>query len=1049
MPALLPLRVARASVMATNGSAAEEGSSEGPVMPRKRAIESFHDLLNHFPSIARQMQPGLEKVFREFELVFERRLPPPPSSTHIPDPQPDGPIAAAMKKARSHNASPNRALPNGHGAKRAVENFYAEDDEDVMRAALETAVTTAIDLFQAVDKQQLSLLGATTDLTGPDVERLVERYVAENTHRHLFPRLTALKRPEDLELETKIRQTEFIDISQLGVAIQGGLGGKHELTISLGKAVEEFRKMTSAACPQDMMQMLLSTIKAVSDLAGASAPAATGTAPGAPEKPLLPVNADTLVSLLLYVVIRAQLRHLQARFIYMRHFIFIDDVDNGEMGYALSTFEAVLSYLIQDSAGLRRASRRNKALWDAASKGDLPELKNIMEPSDDDTADVNGLIESPPSSRRPSNSGGSPSLHLGSRRPSAVLSASDTFSLGSGLGHVFPFQGGDDEDPVVGTVLPLMRRVKKVAMDTRSMSSGSEISFRSRTASIGTLGSTLEGDTSIGRLSQTRDSFGQSVLMMSIQNERPEALRYLLSLAALYPADVVLEDVNHEDTTLLSAAVQLGHQELVSVLLGFLAGASGVDAGRMRQYFAQQDIWGRGVAHYLFNAPFLIASVGTSLPWRQKDRNGQTPLFALCRSYDNPRYPGMVREALAVATSAQGDGQLLHLEDHVDKKGNTLLHIVNEAGLALQILQGCDVDVNATNEKKFTALMVASKYGRFEMVRALYGDARVDVAAKELRGLTAVELAKDDDVRNKIDDLALFSMTGGHDARTTAVVRSYFVEDASVRFVLKSGAPVDEHSYAVTTCRRSQADFEHLAKLLALENPASWIPPIGGLRCPFQIPAKPSRATLKDLQLRMDWFLRILLEHPTFATHEMLWEFFLVPDLQPKMMEQRSKLKAETRAEKVRDELEPVEDVREVEQFVDHAREMVRGVNHSTKSVARRANAIGVAAAGELRLRHPSNQDANRFGQICATRPPSSIGRLPRLPFSRPSMYRLWRRTQGHWRPHRRTLSGHSMGRSSPCSCLSRPFWGRCRGRRSSWARLAQPDDKWSGRIAP
>ena len=86
---------------------------------------------------------------------------------------------------------------------------------------------------------------------------------------------------------------------------------------------------------------------------------------------LVTINADTLVSLLLVVVIRAPVRHLQARLSYMRHFIFIDDVESGEMGYALSTFEAVLSYLSQDSGGLRRASRRNRALWQAIKSGDL------------------------------------------------------------------------------------------------------------------------------------------------------------------------------------------------------------------------------------------------------------------------------------------------------------------------------------------------------------------------------------------------------------------------------------------------------------------------------------------------------------------------------------------------------------------------------------------------------------------------------------------------------------------------------------------------------
>ena len=307
----------------------------------------------------------------------------------------------------------------------------------------------------------------------------------------------------------------------------------------------------------------------------------------------------------------------------------------------------------------------------------------------------------------------------------------------------------------------------------------------------------------------------------------------------------------------------------------------------------------------------------------------------------------MVEAGLLAATNSQGDGQPLHLDDHIDSKGNTLLHIVNDPQVALRILLHCDSDVNATNDKKFTALMVASKYGRLEMVRALFGDPRVDLFAKELRGLTAVELAKDDDVRNRIDDLILFSNQPGADGRMTAVVRSFFVEDATIRLVVKSGAPSAHQSFTVTTCRRSLGDFEHLAKLLALENPASWLPSISGMRSPFQFPSRPSRAVLRDIQIRLDGFLKILLAHSTFSTHEMLWEFFLVPDIQADMMEQRAKLKAETRAEKVREEYEPIEDVRDVEQFVDHARDMVRSVNYSTKSVARRANTVRAATTGK------------------------------------------------------------------------------------------------------
>ncbi|RDW89065.1 hypothetical protein BP6252_01097 [Coleophoma cylindrospora] len=920
---------------------ASQTSSATTTLPRKKDIKSFNDLLTNFPMIARQMQPGLEQLFKEFNAAFEKPLPPPPSAAIIPDPVPDGPIITAMKKARSNSSSSApRLQANGHTEAQDIENFYAEDDEDVMRGALETAVTTAIDLFQQVDKQQLSLLGATTDLTGPVVERLIERYVTEQVHDSvLYPRVCAMKRPEDLELEAKIRQMEFIDISQVGIPIPGGQRGKHELTLRLGRAVEEFRKLGVAGSPQQMMDILLLTLKTVTQLAEVPSPN-TGTDGTERLSSVLTINADTLVSLLLIVVIRAQVRYLQARLVYMHNFIYIDDVESGEMGYALSTFEAVLSYLDRDSGGLRRASRRNHKLWQATRNGEIKEMMRILEPDrehssddDDEIADEEALEDDLDDERRPWEYMNGNGLARRSSRSSTRSSQAST------LNHVFPFQIQHTEDI---DELPAPRGRKTVTMDTRSLSSSSEISFRSRATTIDSMTSGIEGDTSVARLAQTEDSFGESIPMMAVQYERPNSLQYLLSLKEYYPLDVIIGDTNNEGTTLLSAAVQLGHTELIDVILDFLYKAESQEL--VVEYLSRQDVRGRSVAHYLFNAPALIPRVGRLLPWRQKDKNGQTPVFALCRSYDHSNYRAMVEAGLSAATISQGDGEPLHLDDHVDFKGNTLLHIVNDPQVAVRLLLNCDSDANATNEKKFTPLMVASKYGRLDMVRALFGDPRVDLFAKELRGLTAVELAKDDEVRNRIDDLILFAGRPAADGRITSVVRSFFVEDATIRLVVKSGAPSMHQSFTVTTCRRSLADFEHLAKLLSIENPASWLPTISGMRSPFQFPSRPSRAVLRDIQLRLDSFLKILLAHSTFSTHEMLWEFFLVPDIQAEMMDQRSKLKAETRVETVREEYEPIEDIRDVEQFVDHARDMVRSVNYSTKSVARRTNMVKTAS---------------------------------------------------------------------------------------------------------
>ncbi|KAI9840080.1 MAG: hypothetical protein M1819_000273 [Sarea resinae] len=940
IPAFIPDPSSRAR---TSGNSRTSARAEGQSStPRSKDVKSFNDLLNHFPMIARQMQPGLERLFKEFGAVFEKPLPRPPS-----------PSPSTNSKRKEYPASLHGSIhsapeetSNGHVRSPFQQELYFDDDEDEMRRALETAVTAAIDLFQLVDKQQLSLLGATTDLTGPLVERLIERYVAEQVHDSLlFPRVCAIKRLDDLELESRIRQMSDVDISQVGIPIEGGRQGKQDLMLRLSRGVEEFRRMGVAGSPQEMMDILLATEKVVtraeledSDYEKSNGkPAFSASSEKSP--PMLTINADTLVSLLLVVVIRAQVRHLFARLSYMRHFIFIDDVESGEMGYALSTFEAVLSYLGKDAGGLRQASRRNRKLWQATKNGNIQEMKAVLDPTRGraGAADVPEEIEELEDGtsvviQDDLQQDGECPLSLPSDNDTEPDSALETHT--PGLAHVFPFQISHGSSPEPELV---RRPSKRVSMDTRSMSSSSGYSVGSR-ATLDSRGSGFEGDTSVERLSGTHDASGDSVMMMAVEHRQPKALRYLLGLKDFFTLDAVLEDANNEGTTLLSAAVQLGHTELIDIILDFIFRIK--DEHMIVSYLERQDNRGRSIAHYLFNAPHLITRIGHLLPWKQKDRNGQTPLFALCRSYDHSDYRNMVMAALTVAREAQRDGLPLHLDDHVDSKGNTLLHIVSDPRLASRIIYHCDSDVNATNDKRFTPLMVASKYGRVDMVRELFGDPRVDIYAKELRGLTAVELAKDDEVRNRIDDLTLLFNAPGPGGRITAVVRSFFVEDATIRLVLKSGAPNGDSTITVTTCRRSLTDFETLAKWLVVEHPASWLPSISGFRSPFQIPSRPSRAVLRNIQLHLDSFLKIMLSHPTFSTHELLWEFFLVPDIQPEMVAERSLKKAEIRAERVKEEYPPVIEVKDVELFVGHAREMIRGVNQSTKSVVRRVNML-------------------------------------------------------------------------------------------------------------
>ena len=844
-----------------------------------------------------------------------------------------------------------------------------------MRKTLETAVTAAIDLFQLVDKQQLSLLGATTELTGPLVERLIERYVTKQLHDGvLFPRICSVHKWEDLELETRIHHMAHIDIAQVGIEIEGGREGKQQLAHRLGRGVEEFQKLSVAGCPQEMMDILLNTQKTLTITEPKAETVVDTKTRGLSisEKPnaSMTMNADTLVSLLLIIVIRSQVHHLQARFAYMRSFIFIDDVEGGEMGYALSTFEAVLSYLARDSGGLRLASRRNRKLWQATKSGNISEIKAILEPEDGldlieiesaSDEECEAITDSVTNSQR-LQAEGKELFPL--RSASGVEQFDDHTFNGSDLSHVFPFQAVSGPEPP--SERP--RATKRVSMDLRSLSNTSEFSFRSRTSTMNSKCSAIEGDTSIEKLCQTQDSMGDSVLMMAVEARQPESLSYLLSLEEYYPTNVVLDDCNGEGTTLLSAAIQLAHSGLVDILVNYVLAIG--DRERIQHYISKQDNRGRTLAHYLFNAPHLIQKFGSSLPWRLKDKNGQTPLLAICRSYDHPKYLDMVNHALQCATEEQGDNMRLHLDNHIDGKGNSLLHVVNDPYLALRIMQHCDADPNAPNDKRFTPLMVASKFGRFDMVRAMFLDKRVDIQAKEHRGMTAVELAKDDEVRNRIDDMVLVSNTPASDGRVTAVVRSFFVEDATIRLIIKSATRSGDGMIAVTTCRRSLTDFENLAKWLSVEHPASWLPSIFNLRSPFIIASRPSRAVLHDIQVRLNNFLRIMLAHSTFSTHELLWEFILVPEIQPEMMAERSMKKADIRAEKVKEEYEPVEDVRDVESFIGHARESIRGVNHSTKGVILQVNGIRNASTGSFHSIRPDSIPLIPNCRFCNSRRP-------------------------------------------------------------------------------
>jgi hypothetical protein len=239
---------------------------------------------------------------------------------------------------------------------------------------------------------------------------------------------------------------------------------------------------------------------------------------------------------------------------------------------------------------------------------------------------------------------------------------------------------------------------------------------------------------------RSRSPLGESSLMCAIQNKNIPALRTILNLKDALPGLYILNDTTESGKSLLVTAVQSEQKEVVVEILRLI---QTFDEEEQRQYFAVTDNWNRAVGHYFFHAPWLIKEIGHLISWEQKDQNGQTPLFALCRTYDHANYGELLE--LGFRSWSNGllrQGHTPSILQHVDNKGNTLLHIVKDEAAVERVLE-YDVDVNWPNERGLTPLMVYSKYSRLTAITVLCRDKRVDLERTDSRGLNALDLAKD------------------------------------------------------------------------------------------------------------------------------------------------------------------------------------------------------------------------------------------------------------------------------------------------------------------
>jgi ankyrin repeat protein len=501
---------------------------------------------------------------------------------------------------------------------------------DAIKRVVDGVITAVVDLFQSVDATSMKRLSERTHITGEKLGRLIESYVLDETYDLVFFSFSKAYHSEDTELTDKIHSLRALDVHQVGIPyVDAGILSR------LAIAIERFRTFGAARTPIEKLEILLETVNILS---GETEPQLTTD-----EEKQIPnaLSSDFLVPLLLLVILRSNVSNLESNLAYVRDFSY-GDTEGGIVGYTLSSVEAVLYHIKEDHQRLADLSKRNELYWKAIKNNNLPELRAVLESSSD--LDLNSPISPTTRKRRQSM----PELHQ--------------------------------------------------------------------------------------TIFESKDFEGNSCFMMAVQQNHTEILQYLLS--RMEAPKFLAEDENYQHETPLITAMQAENQPFVAMLADTLLLLPDV---MIRQSLERQDKDGRTVGHYLFNSPELIWKLGRFLPWTARDKLGQTPLSVLAKTWDHRDYHLMLTAAITACIESTG----LNGEHHVDGKGNSLLHVCADEECLKRLLSMDSVDPNVVNAKGLTPLLHWSKLAsvRIELVKLLFHSPRVDVYAREPRGLTVLHLA--------------------------------------------------------------------------------------------------------------------------------------------------------------------------------------------------------------------------------------------------------------------------------------------------------------------
>lgn len=221
---------------------------------------------------------------------------------------------------------------------------------------------------------------------------------------------------------------------------------------------------------------------------------------------------------------------------------------------------------------------------------------------------------------------------------------------------------------------------------------------------------------------KSRTLEGESCLMYALKQNNEELMKVLLQFEYIFTLDDILEDQNIHGCNLLAMALNLEHP-IASTLAQIIKYASPKE---IKNYINMPGSNGRSVAHVLYNSYNLIPEFGMYIDWTKRDVFGNTPFMVYARCYDHPEYAKLMEMTILIVKEwYKREKRLFSYRDHLDLKGNTLMHVIRDPSILELFLNTFEeLELNHLNDSNQSAVSLAVRYNRIENVEIMIKDPR-------------------------------------------------------------------------------------------------------------------------------------------------------------------------------------------------------------------------------------------------------------------------------------------------------------------------------------